>query len=66
MNNLDIKNLSIRNLIKKISELKKNYQNIKFNHHIKMLKNPMQIKFIRKNIAKLKTEYNKKINDKKN
>ncbi|WP_185860524.1 50S ribosomal protein L29 [Blattabacterium cuenoti] len=65
MNNLDLKNLSISDLMKKIDENKKNYQRIKFNHHIKMLKNPIEIKFLRRNIAKLKTEYNKKINDKR-
>ncbi|WP_041936071.1 50S ribosomal protein L29 [Blattabacterium sp. (Nauphoeta cinerea)] len=65
MNSLDIKNLSIHDLIKQINKEQRNYQNIKFNHNIKMLKNPMIIRFIRKNIAKLKTEYNKKVNDKK-
>jgi|GEM_PF-6372789 ribosomal protein L29 len=65
MNSLDIKNLLIRDLIKYINENKKNYQYMKFNHHIKILKNPMEIRLIRKNIAKLKTEYNKKINDTK-
>ncbi|WP_185851959.1 50S ribosomal protein L29 [Blattabacterium cuenoti] len=63
--NLDGKNLSNYDLIKKIDQNQKNYQNMKFNHHIKMLKNPMEIRLIRKNIARLKTQYNKKINDKK-
>ncbi len=60
-----MKNLSIHDLIKLINETQRNYQNMKFNHNIKILKNPMIIRFIRKDIAKLKTEYNKKINDKK-
>ncbi|WP_185857129.1 50S ribosomal protein L29 [Blattabacterium cuenoti] len=65
MNNLNEKNLSIHDLIKQIDKNQKKYQNMKFNHHVKMLKNPMEIKLIRKNIARLNTEYNKKINDKK-
>ncbi|BBA17312.1 50S ribosomal protein L29 [Blattabacterium cuenoti] len=63
MNSLDVKKLSIHDLRKKIDQYQKDYQNLKFHHHIKTLKNPMKIKFFRKNIAKLKTEYNKKIND---
>ncbi|WP_185866953.1 50S ribosomal protein L29 [Blattabacterium cuenoti] len=65
MNNLDIKNLSIHDLIKQIDKDQKDYHNIKFNHHIKIIKNPMKIRFLRRRIARLKTEYNKKINDKR-
>ncbi|WP_185869422.1 50S ribosomal protein L29 [Blattabacterium cuenoti] len=61
----NIKNLSIKNLIEKIKINENNYQNIKFNHSIKMNKNPMIIRILRKNIARLKTELNKKINDRK-
>ncbi|WP_341656098.1 50S ribosomal protein L29 [Blattabacterium cuenoti] len=60
MNNLDIKKFSIHDLMKKIKQYQKDYQNLKFHHHIKALKNPMEIRFLRRNIAKLKTEYNKK------
>ncbi|WP_341662178.1 50S ribosomal protein L29 [Blattabacterium cuenoti] len=60
MNNLDIKKFSIHDLMKKIKQYQKDYQNMKFHHHVKVLKNPMEIRFLRRNIAKLKTEYNKK------
>ncbi|WP_341660389.1 50S ribosomal protein L29 [Blattabacterium cuenoti] len=60
MNNLDIKKFSIHDLMKKIEQHQKDYQNMKFHHYIKALKNPMKIRFFRKNIAKLKTEYNKR------
>ncbi|WP_185871460.1 50S ribosomal protein L29 [Blattabacterium cuenoti] len=66
MNTLDIeKDSSVHDLIRKIDEKQKNYQNMIFNHHIKILKNPIKIRFVRRDIAKLKTEYNKKINDKR-
>ncbi len=50
----------IKSLIEKIKNQKKIYQKIKFNHFIRLCKNPMEIRFLRKNIAKLKTELNKK------
>ncbi|WP_185857769.1 50S ribosomal protein L29 [Blattabacterium cuenoti] len=65
MNSLNIRSLSVHDLLKQIKENQKKYQNIKFNHHIKPLKNPMEIRSIRRKIAKLKTEYNKKINGRK-
>ncbi|WP_185865824.1 50S ribosomal protein L29 [Blattabacterium cuenoti] len=63
MKDLDIKTLSIDDLIQKIEVHKNNYQNIKFYNSVEMNKNPMIIRIIRKKIARLKTELNKKIND---
>ncbi|WP_185861954.1 50S ribosomal protein L29 [Blattabacterium cuenoti] len=60
MKNSYIKTLSINDLIKKIKIYEEDYQKIKFDHCLKMYKNPMEIRFLRKNIAKLKTELNKK------
>ncbi|WP_185872030.1 50S ribosomal protein L29 [Blattabacterium cuenoti] len=60
MKNLEIKNLSSNDLIRKIKIYENNYQNIKFSHFIKNHKNPMLIKELRKKIAQLKTELNKK------
>ncbi|WP_185849032.1 50S ribosomal protein L29 [Blattabacterium cuenoti] len=65
MNSLNVKNLSVRDLMNQIDKDQRNFQNLKFNHHIKMIKNPIKIKFLRRKIAKLKTEYNKRINEKK-
>ncbi|BAM99670.1 50S ribosomal protein L29 [Blattabacterium cuenoti] len=59
MNNLNTNKIPIHDLMKKIKQYQKDYQNMKFYHHIKTLKNPMKIRFLRRNIAKLKTEYNK-------
>ncbi|WP_185859107.1 50S ribosomal protein L29 [Blattabacterium cuenoti] len=63
MKDSDIKTLSIDNLIQEIEIYENNYQNIKFSHSVRINKNPMIIRFMRKKIARLKTELNKKIND---
>ncbi|WP_185882756.1 50S ribosomal protein L29 [Blattabacterium cuenoti] len=65
MKKIDIKILSIEDLIEKIKISKKDYQNMKLNHSMKLEKNPINFKYLRKNIAKLKTELNKKLNAKK-
>ncbi|WP_185878256.1 50S ribosomal protein L29 [Blattabacterium cuenoti] len=59
----DIKVLSEDNIKDHIKKQKDNYQKIKFDHAFGLIKNPMEIKIFRKNIAKLKTELNKRIND---
>ncbi|WP_185870876.1 50S ribosomal protein L29 [Blattabacterium cuenoti] len=59
--NIDIKSFSMeKNLIKEIEIQKEILQKIKLNHSVGLCKNPIEIRFIRKNIAKLKTELNKK------
>lgn len=59
--NMDVKSISIeKNIIKEIETQKKILQNIKLNHSVRLCKNPIKIRFIRRNIAKLKTELNKK------
>lgn len=55
-----IKEMSRESLKKEIKKCIINYENIKFSHFIKKQKNPMKIKFLRKNIARLKTELRKK------
>ncbi|ACY40266.1 50S ribosomal protein L29 [Blattabacterium sp. (Blattella germanica) str. Bge] len=65
MKNSEIKTLLIDDLIYEIQVHEKNYQNIKFYHSIKIHKNPMIIRILRRKIARLKTELNKKINDRK-
>ena len=66
MKDLDIKNLTIDDLINKIKNQENDYQNIKFLHSVNTNKNPMIIRILRRKIAKLKTELNKRINDKNN
>ncbi|WP_185868844.1 50S ribosomal protein L29 [Blattabacterium cuenoti] len=66
MKNSEIKTLSIKDLIQKISVDKNTFQKMKFSHSIKNQKNPLLIRILRKRIAQLKTELNRKIiNDKK-
>ncbi|WP_185853146.1 50S ribosomal protein L29 [Blattabacterium cuenoti] len=62
MKDSDIKILSIDDLIQEIKVLENNYQNVKFYHSVRINKNPMIIRIMRRKIAKLKTELNKKIN----
>lgn len=59
----DIKVLSEKDIKNHIKKQKENYQKIKFDHAFGLIKNPMEIRIFRKNIAKLKTELNKKKND---
>ncbi|WP_185876641.1 50S ribosomal protein L29 [Blattabacterium cuenoti] len=66
MNKLKISDLSIDDLTKKIKSNKSDYQNIKFSHYIKSHKNPILIRILRRKIAQLKTELNKKIKEKSN
>ncbi|WP_185868343.1 50S ribosomal protein L29 [Blattabacterium cuenoti] len=61
MKNSDIKNLSLDELIRRIKIFRNDYKKIKFNHSVKKQENWMFIKHLRKFIAKLQTELNKKI-----
>ncbi|WP_185852586.1 50S ribosomal protein L29 [Blattabacterium cuenoti] len=58
-----IKGLSENDIKNHIKKQKDNYQKIKFDHAFGLIKNPMEIRSFRRNIAKLKTELNKRIND---
>ncbi len=59
----DIKVLSDENIKNHIKEQKNNCQKMKFDHAFGLIKNPMGIRSFRKNVAKLKTELNKRRND---
>ncbi|WP_185854630.1 50S ribosomal protein L29 [Blattabacterium cuenoti] len=59
----DIEVLSKKDIKNHIKKQKDNYQKIKFDHVFGLIKNPMEIRIFRKNIAKLKTELNKRRND---
>ena len=45
-----------------LSETKKQYQKLKFDHAIKGLDNPLTIREMRKDTARLKTEINRRAN----
>lgn len=56
MKNSDIKNLSVADLQEKLVSLKKEYSELKITHTVSALENPMQIKSLRKTIARIATE----------
>lgn len=59
----DVKILSEKDIKNHIKKQKDNYQKIKFDHSFGLIKNPMGIRIFRKNVAKLKTELNRRKND---
>jgi len=55
MKNAEIDKLSIEDIETKISELVKKLKDLKMNHKVSPIENPIQIKFLRRDIARLKT-----------
>ena len=60
MKQSDIKNLSITELEEKLSELKIAYQQIKMSHAVTPIQNPLQIREVRRTIARISTELSKR------
>lgn len=60
MKNKDIVGLSDQELIEKIKEEKAGLNKMKLNHAISPVENPAKIRVNRRNIARLKTEENKR------
>lgn len=56
MKNADIRNLSAGDLQNKLAELKAEYQKTKLAHRISPVENPIQIRDLRRTIARLETE----------
>ncbi|AER40671.1 MAG: 50S ribosomal protein L29 [Flavobacteriales bacterium] len=54
-----IKIFSVEDIEPHINIQKENYRRMKFDHAFGLKKNPVEIRFLRKYIAKLKTELNK-------
>lgn len=52
----EIKELSSEEIKERIKEERANLTKLKFNHAVSALENPMQIRALRKTIAKLNTE----------
>ncbi len=52
----DIRNLDDKDLLMKIDELKKRYARLKITHQVSPLENPMEIRELRRTIARLLTE----------
>ena len=55
MKNVEIDKLSIEDIETKIGELVKKLKDLKMNHKVSPIENPIQIKFLRRDIARLKT-----------
>ncbi|MCE3077088.1 50S ribosomal protein L29 [Chryseobacterium gwangjuense] len=60
MKKADIKNLSAGDIQTQLTEAKAQYQKLKLAHKISPIENPIQIKDLRKTIARLNTELTNK------
>ena len=56
----EIKNLTIEELTGRIAEEKAQLDNLKFNHAVSPLDNPMSIRTTRRNVARMMTELAKR------
>lgn len=60
MKQSEIKNLSAAELQENLSQTKKAYANLKLAHAISPIENPLQIRTVRRTIARLATEITKR------
>ena len=56
MKNLEIKKLSVEELTVKLGEYKKQHADLKMAHFVTPLENPLQIRKVRRTVARLATE----------
>ena len=56
MKNLEIKKLSVEELTEKLAEYKKQHADLKVTHFVTPLENPLQIRKVRRTVARLATE----------
>ena len=63
MKQSEIKELSTADLQEKLGALQKNYTDLKMAHAITPLENPMQLRSLRRTVAKLATELTKRDNE---
>jgi large subunit ribosomal protein L29 len=57
----ELNNLSVEELDSRIDESKRNLARLKFDHKVTPIENPMQIRHLRKDIARLMTALNAKL-----
>ena len=55
MKQKEIQNLSIEDLQDKLDEVQKEYETLQLNHAISPLENPIQLRTVRRSIARIKT-----------
>ena len=60
MKKADIKNLNAEDLKSQLAEARANYTKLKLAHRISPVENPIQIRDLRKTIARLETELTNK------
>ena len=60
MKQSEIKELSTAGLQENLDTLKKNYTDLKMAHAISPLENPMQLRALRKSVARIATELTKR------
>lgn len=63
MKKSEIEKLSLEDLQDKLAEFKKQLSDLKMNHAVSPLENPLQIKTIRKTVARLLTAINSRQNE---
>jgi len=56
MKNLEIQKLSVEELTGKLAEFKKQHADLKIAHFVTPLENPLQIRKVRRTVARLATE----------
>lgn len=56
----DIKEFASDELVEKIKESKARFKKMKFNHAVSPLDNPLSLRFVRRDIARLATELRKR------
>ena len=59
----EIRNMTIDELIEKLNDTSKKLSQLKFNNSVQTIENPLEIKTLRRQIAKLKTIINEKKQD---
>ena len=60
MKQSEIKELSTADLQEKLGESKKSYSDLKMTHTISPLENPIQLRVLRKTVARIATELTKR------
>ena len=61
----DIRELTVEDIQAKLAEEKANYEKMRINHKMAQNENPIQLRFMRKTIARLNTELAKKLTESK-
>ena len=60
MKQSEIKELSVVELQEKLGEIKKSYADLQLAHAISPLENPIQLRYLRRNVARIATELTKR------